>query len=308
MTIKDFNNELNSIRDNYNKIEFKIQSILIASVNLNIEKYGNEEQVVRYDELRIIEEYLYKEKELVYFVFQFLTNINSSIIDIKPTDTNIFFPPLNDKFTFYFDSMITQLYLLVESEQRIQLQHYFNKDKELKFYPNRNQFGLWWEVYMLRNRVVHYTENRYIAGKEECTCYYSFSSKCNMINIDKNGNIIINSTLIDIYKDKYIKEKIEEAIIKKENPFDLLFPNKSATGHNKKYPVVNIIDSDIWFDYASSGIRLLNEACYFLNLLNDMYFNYIYNQLNNKEELMDSSVALLKGGKEIVIPIRDLYK
>lgn len=117
---------------------------------------------------------------------------------------------------------------------------------------------------MLRNRVVHYTENRYISGKEECTCYYSFSSKCNMVSIDKNGNIIINSTL-------------------------------------------NIIDSDIWFDYSSSGIRLLNEVNTFLNSINDMFFDYISNQLINKEELMNSSIALLKDGKEMVMPIKDLY-
>ena len=72
MTITEFNNEINNIRENYNKIEFKLQSILLASTTLSIEKYKNEEHIVRYDELRIIEEFLYKEKELIYFVFQFL--------------------------------------------------------------------------------------------------------------------------------------------------------------------------------------------------------------------------------------------
>ena len=307
MTITELNNEINNIRENYNKIEFKLQSILLASTTLSIEKYKNEEHIVRYDELRIIEEFLYKEKELIYFVFQFLNNINLAVGTIKTDERNIFSPPLNDKFSFYFDSLVTQLYSLFESEQRIQLQHYFNKDKSFDFYPNRNEFGLWWEVYMLRNRVVHYTENRCISGKEECTCYYSFSSKCNMVGIDKNGNIIINSTLIDIYKDNYVKQKIEEAIVTRDNPFDLIFPNKSASGYNKKYPVVNIIDSDIWFDYSSSGIRLLNEVNTFLNSINDMFFDYISNQLINKEELMNSSIALLKDGKEMVMPIKDLY-
>ena len=71
MTITELNNEINNIRENYNKIEFKLQSILLASTTLSIEKYKNEEHIVRYDELRIIEEFLYKEKELIYFVFQF---------------------------------------------------------------------------------------------------------------------------------------------------------------------------------------------------------------------------------------------
>ena len=117
MTITELNNEINNIRENYNKIEFKLQSILLASTTLSIEKYKNEEHIVRYDELRIIEEFLYKEKELIYFVFQFLNNINLAVGTIKTDERNIFSPPLNDKFSFYFDSLVTQLYSLFEYEQ-----------------------------------------------------------------------------------------------------------------------------------------------------------------------------------------------
>ena len=307
MIIKEFNDKLKKIKNNFNKTQFQIQSILIASMQLNYEKCGSEEQLVRYDELRIVEEYLYKEKELIYFISQFLTNINSMVDKINHTDGNISFPPTNDKFQFYFDSMITQLYLLFESEQRVQIQHYFNKDKDFIFYPNRNQYGLWWEVYMLRNRIVHYTKNRYLPKREDCACYHSFSSKCNMIRIDQNNNITINSTLIDIYKDDVFKKKIEEAIISKENPFDLLFPNKSAKGRNKKYPVVSFIDRDIWFDYASSGIRLLNQVSDFLNSINKMFFNYFYNQLNDKEKLMNSSISLFIDEKEFIMSIKEIY-
>lgn len=90
MTITELNNEINNIRENYNKIEFKLQSILLASTTLSIEKYKNEEHIVRYDELRIIEEFLYKEKELIYFVFQFLNNINLAVGTIKTDERNFF--------------------------------------------------------------------------------------------------------------------------------------------------------------------------------------------------------------------------
>ena len=46
MTITELNNEINNIRENYNKIEFKLQSILLASTTLSIEKYKNEEVVM----------------------------------------------------------------------------------------------------------------------------------------------------------------------------------------------------------------------------------------------------------------------
>lgn len=62
MTITEFNNEINNIRENYNKIEFKLQSILLALTTLSIEKYKNEEHIVRYDELRIIEEFCIRKR------------------------------------------------------------------------------------------------------------------------------------------------------------------------------------------------------------------------------------------------------
>ena len=275
MKLEEYKKKVKDLENEYVNTEFKIQSILIASIELNIEKNKGEEQLVRFDELRIIEEYIYKEKELIYFVSHFLKNLNSQIDISNCKCCNIFYPISNDRFSFYFDGLITQLYLLFESEQRVLLEHYFNKDKVLSYYPNRNEFGLWWEVYMLRNRIVHYTENRYLPGAKMCSCYCSFSSKCNGIKIDENGDININSTLIDIYKNSYIKEKIEDSIKTDKNPFDLLFPNKSAKGKNKKYPIVNFISNDIWFDYASSGMRLLNEIYDFLNAINNMFFYYI---------------------------------
>lgn len=308
MNFKEYKKIVKDLENEYVNIEFKIQSILIASIELNIEKNKGEEQLVRFDELRIIEEYIYKEKELVYFVSQFLENLNSQIDISNCKCGNTFYPVSNEKFSFYFDGLITQLYLLFESEQRVLLQHYFNKDKALSYYPNRNEFGLWWEVYMLRNRIVHYTGNRYLPGTEMCSCYCSFSSKCNGIKIDENGNININSTLIDIYKNNYIKEKIEDSIKTDKNPFDLLFPNKSAKGKNKKYPIVNFISNNIWFDYASSGMRLLNEIYDFLNSINTMFFDYIINQLNNTEKLINSNIILMINNKEVIKSIKELYQ
>lgn len=312
MSIEEFKKNIHFLKNDYTKLKFKIEAINFAIMNHNIENYGEDEVQVVFEENRVIEEYLYKEKELIYFISQFLNSILESIYrpgDAPSPKTDIEFPPFNNTFSYYFDSLITQLYLIFESDQRVQLQHYFNNDKIIPFYPNRDCFGLWWEVYMLRNRVVHYTKNRYVPKKEKCACYETFSSRCNIIRIDKNGNIFFNTTLIDIYKDKYIENKIKESIASEDNtnPFELLFPQKSATGHNKKRPSVVSISDDINFDYASSGIRLLNEVNTFLNEINNMFFKYLYNQLKGKKDLINNSIALFIDGKEKIMSIKELY-
>lgn len=50
--------------------------------------------------------------------------------------------------------------------------------------------------YVEYSMLLWYKDN----GSIEKKCYYSFSSKCNMINVDKDNNISSKSTLIDIYK------------------------------------------------------------------------------------------------------------
>lgn len=299
--------KLEIIKSTFIKVEYMIEAIEISLIELELEKNGTEEHVVRYDAQRVIEEFLYKEKELIYFINQFINNIKY-VIENNHCDAANRTIMLNDnRFVYYFDGVITQMYLISESEQRVQIQNYINKGKKIDFYPNRNSFGLWWEIYMLRNRIVHYTETRYTPNKEVCYCFNSFSSKCNVINIDENNNINLNSNLIDIYKDKNIKELIEKTIVSNENPFDLLFPNKSAKGKGKKRPMVTFIDKDIWFDYATSGVRLLNEINDFLTSINNLFFFYIYDQIKDKKKIVDLNIVDFINVKEAAVSIKELF-
>lgn len=101
---------------------------------------------------------------------------------------------------------------------------------------------------MLRNRILHFTGKRYSYDNKYCSCYQDFSSQIKIIRIDEKGNINIPSTLLDIYKDENIKRAIDIAIKNKRlNPFELLFPNKSAKGYSKKKPFILHISNDIFF-------------------------------------------------------------
>ena len=76
----------------------------------------------------------------------------------------------------------------------------------------------------------------------------------------KDNKISLLSTLIDIYKDVNIKKAIDISIKNHDyNPFDLLFPYKSAKGKGKSEPMVLYISNDIYFDYVISGTKLIDE-------------------------------------------------
>ncbi len=312
MLVDEFKNNISLLKEEYIKSRFRIEALYFLITNYYIEETGGSEVLVRFDDISVIENYLYKQKEFIYFVFQFLSNISKSI----PTSESLFqikegmsFPPLNDVFPYYFDSLIIQFSSIIELNQKNQLEHYLNNGNSFHFYPDRNQFGLWWEIYMLRNRMVHFTESRYSEQSKICSCYETFSSKCNMIKIDNHNHIFFASTLIDIYKSEYIKSKIEEAILSKEriNPFDLLFPLKSPKGYGKNQPIVLHLSDDIYFDYASSGVRLLNEINTFLNKINNILFAHIYSRLKNKKNITNVNIVLYIDGEKLTMKVDELF-
>lgn len=248
-------------------IEYK-KTISICKQN------GGQEEIVKFDENKIIEDYLFKEKEIIFYLNKYLDCFVAVIQKIFPINKNTYLFINTDELTFYFDSLITFVSRIIESEQRIQLGVYFDEKKINSFYPNRNNVGLWWQIYMLRNRILHFDSNRYLNDVKHSACFYTFSSKCNNIYIDENCNIKMNTTLLDIYKDEHIKNIIIYSINNRCNPFDLLFPNKSAKGKEKKYPYIKFISQDIWFDYVFSGLNLLNDIICFINNINECFNDY----------------------------------
>ena len=310
MNINEFKQNIANFKDEYHEIAFKIEAIKLLEMECWFQEFGTDERNVKYCAEEVIKQFLYKEQELIYFVQQFLSNLGKSVY--RPSGVphaGTFFQPLNNLFPYYFDSLIAQFYSMIETEQRIQIEYYFNNSKTISFYPNRNKFGLWWEIYMLRNRVVHYTEPRYTVRNDRCFLYQNFSSACRMVRIDNNSNISLSTTLIDIYKNDDVKKSIEAQIISKErgNPFDVLFPLKTPKGYGKKNPMVLYIGTDIYFDYVQSGSRLLEEIKVFLNKINDIFFQYLYVQLKNQNEINDRNIALFIDEKVKTMKISELF-
>ena len=229
------------------------------------------------------------------------------IDNIEKETKDVFVTNSNDEFVFFFDGIIVQFNKMIESDLRIIIEKDFSKYGDLSFYPSKNNDVLWWRINLFRNRISHCDEKRYIYGIEECSCFSTFSSRCNIIHIDDNYNIFANSSLIDINKIENRDQFINCAIKEKKNLMDILFPNKSAKGRHPKEPIVNVVCGDYYFDYAKDSLLLLDEICNCISQINQIFMNYIYESINNKKELIDRTTIICYEDKELLKKNSEIY-
>ncbi len=276
-------------------------------------KYASDDgktKLVKYGINDVWNEFMFKENKILFFIDKYLETFSSALKNYSTRfkEDNISFPPnaLFNEMVYYFDSIISSVYVIVEAEQKEVLAKYLDGIKIHEFYPTRQKFGLWWQIYMLRNRVLHYTEARYDNNKDCCSRYMDFSSRILTI-IKKDGIFKIPSTLIDINKDANLEKAINFAINNRSvNPFDLLFPNKSASGKDKKNPNVLYIGNDIYFDYATSGVKLINDIHDLLNKINYEFIRKFAEDYDNIEKLLESEILLTSEGD--AFSVRSVFK
>lgn len=311
MKFKDLVKELEEIKLNNIKLNQQTNIMFIPISNKIIKETGEKEVKVKYGIENVIDEFLYKENKTIFLVNNFLKCymkiLNSSYDIFKKKD--ICFPPNKDyqELAYYFDSFIASFATILEPEQKEILKKYIDETQIEKIYPTRNKIGLYWQINMLRNRILHFTERRYEYSNESCCCYENFSSEIKIIRIDSNGNISIPSTLIDIYSDKNIENAINKSIKDRNNPFDILFPNKTPKGYSKKNPFVYHISNNIFFDYTFSLVNLLKEIEDFFDKINNIFLKKLSSYYNNLEDLKQSKTCLLLEDKEILYSISDVF-
>ena len=309
--------------------DFKVQFNKLSATNLNLWKQTHimfipqtnkiirespigDETRIRYDINNVWDDFVYLENKILFFIDKYLNtflrgiNINKDIMK----NCNIIIPSNNilEESTYYFDSFITFFSTLIEPEQKNLLNHYLDSNIINNIFPNRNNIGLYWQIYMLRNRIVHFTNGRYDNTTKECIRYYGFSSKIQSININNLNEIHANSTLIDINKCEQAREAVKMAIENSDiNPFDLLFPNKSAKGYGKKNPFINYISNDIYFDYIDSGTKLIEDIHSLLKTLNKLFLDAFMLGDTESEKNLNSKTIIIFNDKEIEYSIYDAF-
>lgn len=278
---------------NINEIIFKQTKIIVFPAMHELTKKCNIEMKVQYGINEVFNDFLFKEKQIIFFMDKYLTTyyeILKRIDEFKSNDCFIAPNQLNEEMVFYFDSLIAAISIIIESQQKDELNKYLTGISES--YPSRQQFGLWWQIYMLRNRILHTTSPRYTNDTNYCTRYINFSSKVLSIKISDH-NIIMSCTLLDIYKDENIKLAIEKAINDASiNPFDLLFENTSAKGYGKKRPNIAHISNDVYFDYASSGIKLIDDIQELMDKINHKFLLRFSKDFDNIDKMLEIKTTI----------------
>lgn len=271
-----------------------------------------EEVRVRYDVDQVWNEFVFLENKVLFFINKFLKSfldglkLNKEFFD----KTNIQFSSneIIEEAIYYFESIIVCFGVIIEPSQKDVLKKYLDNECLDKVFPNRNTIGIYWQIYLLRNRIAHFTENRYDCSGDECIQYSEISSRARWIKINDNGDIHCESTLIDLYKciqaRAAVKKVLEDG---KGNPFDLLFPNKSAKGHGKKKPFLSYIGNDMYFDYVDSGIKLIKEIHYLLGTINKLFLERLMEGEFDKEKTLNTKTIINFENNSIEYSIKDVF-
>ena len=266
----------------------------------------------RYDINNVWDEFACLENKILFFIDKYINtflkgiNINKDVMN----NCNIIIPSnkVLDESIYYFDAFITFFSTLIESEQKKLLSKYLNSSIINNIFPNRNNIGLYWQIYMLRNRIVHFNNGRYDNTTKECIRYHGFSSKIQFINIDNFNEIHVNSTLIDINKCGQAQNAVRKAIEnRKDNPFNLLFPNRSAKGYGKKKPFINYISNDIYFDYIDSGIKLIEDIHDLLKRLNKLFLDMFILGDTESEKNLNLKTIITFNDKKIEYSVYEAF-
>ena len=313
MTYNDFILETKKLLE-YNTLLWKQTHIMFIPItNKSIrENPVGEETRVRYDIDNLWQEFVFKENKILLFINKYLTffvnglNIYSDLF----YENNISIPSneVIEESIFYFDAFISSFYTLIEPQQRNVFCDWFGKENINNFYPSRNEVGLFWQIYMLRNRIIHFTSGKYANTSNECIRYQEFSSNVKMLNINNEGKINANCTLIDINKCEQARNAVSIAIKNKQiNPFDLLFPYESAKGYGKKKPFISHIGNDIFFDHIDSGVKLIKDIHRVLNNLNNLFLEKFLDGDVNIETTLNSKTEILFNNEKLSYSLYDVF-
>lgn len=274
--------ELNYIQDRIALTKKRMHTVDIVNAAHNqIDFEPNVEKVVVYDHTSAWESYSFVLRKVLYrmnSVSEALISIIDEINSIPFFDGDNIAVPFDRKYEYLFydfEDMIVSFSKAYEGEYIEDIVRCFNKSCKQEFDNNRPRRddinGLFWKINLLRNRVAHSTGGRYLNKDGRASRFTDFLSQAKMITI-KNDSIEMECSLIDIDKNPEIKRIIKEFLIDKKygegycynNIFDLIFPEKSPKGHNKKSPnvVLPVIGR---FDYYTSFITLSKQMLDYLD-------------------------------------------
>lgn len=270
-----------------------------------------QEYELTYDISELTDEYSWKIKKCQYFLDKYLQGILKeleSISDLQKdnciTTGRTYFL---DEAIYNFDAFVLASSEILEGESIGYMTSYLRRTPVSNYYPKKAEIGLYWQLNLLRNRIIHHTGGRY-DNSGGCYRYCDFSSRINVIRFE-NGHIKMECTQIDVYRSSEVQNVILSVMKNgdKTNVFDCLFPEKSGKGHSKKTPGVLYPGITLYFDHVTSGIRFVSEIQEFILNMNEAFFVELSHCIKSKELIPEVGIICYEAGKEISCKVKEVF-
>ena len=315
----NMNEYINALKD-LKKVNQRIKHQLYCLQRLQWAYTGEKFQVgveyrATYDLPDLLEEYSWKTNKCHYFLGKYIDAMLQELAfheehmeGISDSD-DVFIAktPILDEAVYNFDAFVLSASALMEGESVGYMEAFLRKTPIVQYYPKREEIGLYWQLNLLRNRIVHHTGGRFDNG-EICQRFSDFSSRINGIRL-KNNHIQLECTQIDVYRSTEVQKEIIRILLTGDdsNVFDCLFPDKSGKGRGKKNPGILHPGVVLYFDHASSGVRFISEIQQFLLNMNDAFFVEFVHKIKNKASIPELGMVYFENGAEVKCQVKELF-
>lgn len=316
MKYRDLVKELEKIKQENNKMYCQLLAIDMADTTI-ICQGGNDEMVLRYGISELWKNFSYEESKTLFFIEKFIDELLLKLKNISKTinlndsiNTQIALRNTFDSISYYFDSIVSSFGVIIDSDRKSVLLKYLKNDKGLaKNFPDKINSKLWWEIYMLRNRIMHFSSGKYTIINGEAARYTDFSSKLNTLIISSSSKLYSYTTLLDINKLDGFEKLIEEARINNDiNPFDILFDSNKAKGYKKDKPILVYLGHEAYYDIINSTPELIKQIHNVFEVVNNSFMQAYLNMLNNKEEYIKNNIGIILNKKEHRFSVSEVFE
>lgn len=313
MTVKEYLERLDRIEERTIALRYRIELLCALKNKYVFEKYRiGEEYLCTYDIAELWDEYSVKLRKCIYFLTKYYTGMRNEIAihaeQLNGNDNICISPSRNmEEAIFNFDAFILSACAVIDNEEKDYLAAYLKNTDVKSFYPSRKEIGLYWQLNLLRNRIVHHTGGRYI-NSELCQRYFDFSSHVRTIRI-RDGHLYLECTQIDIHTSKTVQEVIKREIENnnRNNIFDELFPERKGKGKGKKNPVIILPNENIYFDHAYGGQWVAGAIQDFIFKIIQAFFVEFCSVIKNKSSIPELGIRFIENGQWFQIQIKDFF-
>lgn len=316
MTHIEYINTLNQLIAITGKIEKELRCLDSLKFMYIQEKFQvGCEYMLMFDLPELWDEYNWKASKCIYFLSKYLEcmsleiQLHKKVLDEYMDNDEIFIGTSGwlREASYHFDAFVLAACAILEQEEKDYMAAYLKRTDIASFYPSKKEIGLYWQLNLLRNRIIHHTGGRFDNG-EVCQRFFDFSSRINGIRV-KNRNIEMECTQIDVYRSTIVQSEIMYILVtgSGENIFDRLFPDKKGKGHGKNKPVMIQPGVTLYFDHVSSGVRLVTEIQNFILNMDEAFFVEFSSKIKEKGKIPEVGVIEFCEGEEVKYQIKDVF-